>query len=121
MTPPPWGAIRSDWTGDCGPESFSGLVPPRLVRRFSRNNVPQQSVMILGRPRKTNMTIETVNQVMDSTLDTVDYVESMAFEVGKRAGFLGDSLNEISLAVHETTANAVIHGNQHNPQKKILV
>src|SRR5258708_30895275 len=77
--------------------------------------------MMLGRPRKTNMTIETVNQVLDSTLDTVDYVESMAFEVAQRAGFRCDSLNEISLAVHETTANAVIHGNQYSPQKKILV
>ena len=67
------------------------------------------------------MTKETVNQVLDSTLETVDYAESMAFEVAQRAGFQGDSLNEISLAVHETTANAVIHGNQYSPQKKILV
>jgi serine/threonine-protein kinase RsbW len=67
------------------------------------------------------MTTETVNQVLDSTLETVDYAESMAFEVAQRAGFRGDSLNEISFAVHETTANAVIHGNQYSPQKKILV
>lgn len=67
------------------------------------------------------MTTETVNQVLDSTLDTVDFVERMAFEVARIAGFRGDSLDDISLAVHETTANAVIHGNRYSPQKKILV
>src|SRR5216684_1550001 len=67
------------------------------------------------------MTTETVNQVLDSTLDTVDCVESMAFEVAQRAGFRGDRLNEICFAVHETTVNAVIHGNRYSPEKKVLV
>ncbi len=66
------------------------------------------------------MTTETVNQVLDSTLDTVDCVERMAFEVAQRAGFRGDRLNEICFAVHETTVNAVIHGNRYSPQKKVL-
>ena len=67
------------------------------------------------------MTTETVSQVLDSTLDTVDYVESIAIEVAQRAGFRGDRLNEISLAVHETTVNAVIHGNRYSAQKKVWV
>jgi serine/threonine-protein kinase RsbW len=67
------------------------------------------------------MTTETVSQVLDSTLDTVDYVESIVIEVAQRAGFRGDRLNEISLAVHETTVNAVIHGNRYSAQKKVWV
>src|SRR5712672_1966038 len=67
------------------------------------------------------MTTETVSQVLDSTLATVDYVESIAIEVAQRAGFRGDRLNEISLAVHETTVNAVIHGNRYSAQKKVWV
>jgi len=67
------------------------------------------------------MTTETVSQVLDSTLDTVDYVEGIAIEVAQRAGFRGDRLNEISLAVHETTVNAVIHGNRYSAQKKVGV
>jgi serine/threonine-protein kinase RsbW len=67
------------------------------------------------------MTAETVNQVLDSTLDTVDYVEGMVFEVAQRAGFRGDTLNDISLAVHETTVNAVIHGNRYSAEKKVSV
>ena len=66
------------------------------------------------------MTTETVNQVLDSTLDTVDCVENMALEVARRAGFRGDRLSEICFAVHETTVNAVIHGNRYSPQKKVL-
>ena len=67
------------------------------------------------------MKMETVNKVLDSTLDTVDCVESIAFEVARRAGFRGDRLSEICFAVHETTVNAVIHGNRYSPQKKVLV
>jgi serine/threonine-protein kinase RsbW len=67
------------------------------------------------------MTTETVTQVLDSTLDTVDCVENMALEVARRAGFRGDRLTEICFAVHETTVNAVIHGNRYSPQKKVLV
>ncbi len=59
--------------------------------------------------------------MLDSTLDTVDCVENMALEVAQRAGFRGDRLSEICFAVHETTVNAVIHGNRYSPQKKILV
>ena len=67
------------------------------------------------------MTMETVNQVLDSTLDTADCAESMTFEVAQRAGFRGDHQNEISLAVHETMGNAVIHGNRNSAQKKVLL
>jgi len=67
------------------------------------------------------MTTDSVSHVLDSTLDTVDYVEAMALEVAQRAGFRGDRLNEISLAVHETTVNAVIHGNRYSAQKKVWV
>jgi anti-sigma regulatory factor (Ser/Thr protein kinase) len=45
----------------------------------------------------------------------------MAFELAQRAGFHGDSLDQISLAVRETTANAVIHGNRYSAQKEVLV
>ena len=67
------------------------------------------------------MTTETVNEVLDSTLDTVDYVEGLALDAAQKAGFCGDSLSEISLAVHETAVNAVIHGNQYSAEKKVSV
>ena len=67
------------------------------------------------------MTAETVYRVLDSTLDAVSEVENLAWETAHRAGFRDLSLDHISLAVHETAANAVIHGNRFSPVKKIFV
>jgi serine/threonine-protein kinase RsbW len=67
------------------------------------------------------MSEETVHHVLDSTLDTVAFVENLACEIAQRAGFHDASLEQISLAVHETTANAVIHGNQYSAAKKVFV
>jgi serine/threonine-protein kinase RsbW len=67
------------------------------------------------------MMTETLNEVLDSTLDTVDYVEGLALAAAQKAGFRGESLSEISLAVHETAINAVIHGNRYSAQKKVGV
>jgi len=67
------------------------------------------------------MSEETVKHVLNSTLDTVAFVENLAHEIAQRAGFSEASLEQISLAVHEITANAVIHGNQYNAAKKVFV
>src|SRR5260370_38057459 len=64
---------------------------------------------------------KTVHHVLDSTLDNVAFIEDLAFEVAQKAGFPDASLEQISLAVHETAANAVIHGNQYSPAKKVFV
>lgn len=63
----------------------------------------------------------TEHHVLDSTLDTVSFVENLARETAQSAGFRGISLEQISLAVHETTANAVIHGNKYSAKKKVFV
>ncbi|MDP8982594.1 MAG: ATP-binding protein [Acidobacteriota bacterium] len=67
------------------------------------------------------MTAETVYQVLDSTLDTVDRAEDLAVVIAQRAGFDDISLNQIGLAVHETVANAVIHGNRYSASRKVYV
>jgi serine/threonine-protein kinase RsbW len=64
---------------------------------------------------------KTVHHVLDSTLDAVSFVESLASDIAQRSGFPQASLEQISLAVHETAANAVIHGNQYSPAKKVFV
>jgi serine/threonine-protein kinase RsbW len=62
-----------------------------------------------------------VDYMMDSTLETVDRVECLTLELAEKAGFRDISLEQIALAVHETAANAVIHGNRYNPNKKVSV
>jgi serine/threonine-protein kinase RsbW len=67
------------------------------------------------------MTAVTVHEVLDSTLEAVAHVEIVAVEVARRVGFRGVSLDHISLATHETTTNAVVHGNRYRTEKKVVV
>jgi serine/threonine-protein kinase RsbW len=63
----------------------------------------------------------TVPHTLDSTLESVDRVEYLTLELAERAGFRDTSLEHIVLAVHETAANAVIHGNRYSREKKVSV
>ena len=67
------------------------------------------------------MTAVTVREVLDSTLEAVAHVETLAVEAARRVGFRGVSLDRISLATHETTTNAVVHGNRYRTEKKVFV
>jgi len=67
------------------------------------------------------MTAVTMREVLDSTLEAVAHVEPLAVEVARRVGFRGVSLDHISLATHETTTNAVVHGNRYRTEKKSLL
>jgi serine/threonine-protein kinase RsbW len=62
-----------------------------------------------------------VDYMFDSTLETVDRVEHLTLELAEKAGFRDVSLEQIALAVHETAANAVIHGNRYSREKKVSV
>ena len=62
----------------------------------------------------------TTREVLDSTLEAVAHVQQLAVEVAQRAGFRGFSLDQISFATHETTTNAVVHGNRYRSEKKLL-
>ena len=62
-----------------------------------------------------------MHHILDSTLESVDRVEYLTLELAGKAGFRDASLEQIALAVHETTANAVIHGNRYSREKKVSV
>jgi serine/threonine-protein kinase RsbW len=62
-----------------------------------------------------------VHHLLDSTLESVDRVEYLITELAESAGFHDTSLEHIVLAVHETTVNAVIHGNLYSGEKKVSV
>src|SRR5215475_3006041 len=67
------------------------------------------------------MTPESLHFSLDSTLETIERIEHLAIEHAQRMGFAGPSLDQIILAVHETAANAVFHGNSGIAQKKVSV
>ena len=63
----------------------------------------------------------TVEQFLDSTLESVDSAESLVIEVAQKAGFPEEDLHKIGMAVRESMVNAVVHGNRYNKNKQVGV
>jgi serine/threonine-protein kinase RsbW len=64
---------------------------------------------------------ETITQTLDSSIARIDRAESTTLDFAKRAGFLGNELEKVGLAVREVVANAIIHGNRLDDQKKVVL
>jgi len=62
---------------------------------------------------------ETVERLLDSTLDSVDSAEALAMRVAEQAGVDEDDVHKIAMAVRESMVNAVVHGNRYNAHKKV--
>ena len=65
--------------------------------------------------------VETTTRTLDSTIGNIDLLERDTIELARCAGFLGDELEKVGLAVREVVANAIIHGNRLDEQKKVVV
>jgi serine/threonine-protein kinase RsbW len=63
----------------------------------------------------------TIEQVLDSTLDSVDHAERLALELARESGFGEEDLDRIGMSVRECMVNAVVHGNRYNAKKKVLL
>lgn len=63
---------------------------------------------------------EITTRTLASTLDQIDVVESEALQFARCAGFSGDELEKIGIAVREVIA-AVIHGNRLDSDRKVMV
>src|SRR5579864_6805136 len=64
---------------------------------------------------------ETVDQFLDSSLESVDSAENLVLEVAQKAGFDEEDLHKIGMSVRESMVNAVVHGNQYSSHKKVHV
>src|SRR5256885_15871239 len=63
----------------------------------------------------------TVEQFLDSTLESVDSAESLVLDVAQKAGFPEEDLHKIGMAVGGCMVKAVVHGKQYSAQKKAHV
>lgn len=63
--------------------------------------------------------IQSVDTLMDSTLESVDAAEEAVLKVAEEIGFPEDELHPIGMAVRECVVNAVVHGNRYNQRKKV--
>jgi serine/threonine-protein kinase RsbW len=63
----------------------------------------------------------SVDQVLDSTLESVDQAERAALELARESGFAEEDLDRIGMSVRECMVNAVVHGNRYNAHKKVTL
>jgi serine/threonine-protein kinase RsbW len=63
--------------------------------------------------------IQSVDTLLESTLDSVDEAEAKVLETAEKAGFDEEDLHKIGMAVRECMVNAVVHGNRYNARKKV--
>ncbi len=55
---------------------------------------------------------------LDSALESVDRAEEEVLRFATENGFGEDDLQKVGMAVRESMVNAVLHGNQYDPEKK---
>jgi serine/threonine-protein kinase RsbW len=65
------------------------------------------------------MEAHTLEQVLESTLDSVDGAEETVLREAQQVGFDEDDLHKIGISLRECMVNAVVHGNRYNTRKKV--
>jgi serine/threonine-protein kinase RsbW len=65
--------------------------------------------------------VHTVEQVLDSKLESVDTAEETVIREAGHLGFDEDDLHRIGISVRECMVNAVVHGNRYNARKKVFL
>ena len=61
----------------------------------------------------------TLEQVLESTLESVDSAEQTVLAEAEALGFDEDDLHRVGIALRECMVNAVVHGNRYNSRKKV--
>src|SRR6202049_2551537 len=62
---------------------------------------------------------QTLEQVLESKLESVDHAEQTVLREAEVLGFDEDDLHRIGISVRESMVNAVVHGNRYNARKKV--
>ena len=68
---------------------------------------------------KEGMEEYTLEQVLESTLESVDKAEHIVLREAEALGFDEDDLHRVGIALRECMVNAVVHGNRYNSRKKV--
>jgi len=65
------------------------------------------------------MEAHAVEQVLESTLESVDSAEQTVIGEAEALGLDEDDLHRVGIAIRECMVNAVVHGNRYNARKKV--
>jgi len=67
------------------------------------------------------MNATRVSYTLESSLESVNKEEQAARDLAVKAGFDEEETDRIAMSVREATVNAVLHGNQYDPKKRVTV
>lgn len=70
---------------------------------------------------KTQIKPRPLDVKLASTIASLDIAQSLVIEFAKRAAYGEEECRQIGLAIRESVANAVLHGNQADKKKKVLL
>jgi len=65
------------------------------------------------------MEAHTLEQELESTLESVDSAEQIVLHEAQALGLDDDDLYRVGIAIRESMVNAVVHGNRYNSRKKV--
>jgi serine/threonine-protein kinase RsbW len=65
------------------------------------------------------MEAHTLEQELESTLESVDSAEQTVLAEANALGLDDDDLYRVGIAIRECMVNAVVHGNRYNSRKKV--
>jgi len=65
------------------------------------------------------MEAHTLEQELESTLESVDSAEQIVLAEAQALGLDDDDLYRVGIAIRECMVNAVVHGNRYNSRKKV--
>lgn len=71
----------------------------------------------MANPDRTQ--VHTLEQALDSNLESVDSAEETVMREAGHLGFDEDDLHKIGISVRECMVNAVVHGNRYNAKKRV--
>ena len=60
-----------------------------------------------------------MEEVFESTLESVDSAEEIVLREARQMGFDEDEQHRIGISLRECLVNAVVHGNRYNSRKKV--
>ena len=67
------------------------------------------------------MNATRVSYTLESSLESVNKAEQAARDLAVKTGLDEEEIDRLAMAVREATVNAVLHGNQYDPKKRVTV
>jgi serine/threonine-protein kinase RsbW len=64
---------------------------------------------------------QDVHLAIHSTLDALDLVQVVTEHIAARVGLDEEAQHWTGMAVRETAINAIVHGNKHDPGKRVFI